>query len=252
MKGWALIFSSPFLDLSFPSGNLIPYLLRGLVLVLIFFGLLYLSARGSFQEKMFILSLFVIPASTLLLPDLLMGGMRSISGRYFVPVTIAAILAVAFFLSDRLENLPSSAAYRWKLLAGFIMAAGIVSNMNSMQSESWWNKELGRIRPNFVNIVDQDQTLLIVSVGHQGTTIGDALLLSLEISSDVHFRFAEYPNDFTNDGSYEQVYWFPSSPMEARKISQEEGLQVKQVLPGTLWKLQDQDKCNTCTGNSSN
>ncbi len=251
IKGWALIFSSPFLDLDFSTGNLIPYLLRGLVLVLIAWGLVYLAVRGSFQEKMFILSLFVIPASAFLLPDLLIGGMRSVSGRYFVPVTIAATMAVAYLLSDKLENLLSSASIRWKLLTGLVMAASLTSNLNSLQAESWWIKELGRVRPDFVNIVDQDQTLLIVSTGQHGTTIGDVLLLSLELHHDVHFRFVKPSKDFTSDGMYKQVYWFPGSSEEVLRISQQEGLQVEQVLPETLWQLQVRDECMICDGDSS-
>ena len=235
IKGWALIFSSPFIDFDFNSGNLIPYLLRALALGLIACSFVFLVWRGSLQEKMFVLSMFIIPAGAFLGPDLLMGGMRSISGRYFVPVSMTSILVVAYFLASRLEQTRNS--LRWKFLIGLLLLGGILSNVNSMQAESWWNKELGRVRPEFVHEIDKDQALLIVSIGHQGTTIGDVLLLSLGIDSDVHFRLADDPEDLKDYSMYDHVYWFPSSFLEVQKA----GLQVTEILPGTLWRIQNEE-----------
>lgn len=237
IQGWALIFSSPFIDFDFASGNLIPYLLRALVLGLIAYSFLFLVLHGSKQQKIFLLPLFIVSAGIFIVPDMLLGGIRSVSGRYFVPVNIVTIMVVAHLLANRSDHARPNTFVRWQLLISLLIVASLVSNVNSLQAETWWNKELGRVRPEFVREIDQDKTLLIVRTGYHGSTIGDVLLMSLEVDSDVNFRLSEHEN-FENLMNYDHVYWFPGSNEEVQEISKEERLQVREVLPGALWQIE--------------
>jgi len=237
IQNWVVIFSSPFLDFDFFFGNLISYLLRALVLALVAYSFLFLVLHASKQEKLFLLLMFIISAGAFIVPDLILGGIRSIGGRYFVSANIATILVVAFFIANALDQ-PRPNTYRMlRLSIGLLMVASVCSNLNSLQSETWWNKELGRVRPEFVHEINKDQTLLIVSTGYHGSTIGDVLLLSLEVDSDVHFRLLEEPDHILYPSNYDYVYWFPGSFQEVQEISENERLQVSEAIPGTLWRI---------------
>jgi uncharacterized membrane protein len=238
LQRWALIFSSPVLDFEFSFGNLIPYLLRALVLVLVAYSLVFLVVNGSKQQTIFLLLLSLIPSGAFIVPDMILGGIRSIGGRYFVPANIAIILMIAFLIGTRLNQARPAAYSRLKLLFGLLMVAGIASNLNSLLVENWWNKELGRVRPEFVDEIDKDRALLIVSTGYDGTTFGDILLLSLEVDSGVHFRIPQDPDDIEYNGNYDFTYWFPGSNQKVQEISKTKGLQVREVLENTLWRIE--------------
>jgi hypothetical protein len=242
LQGWAVIFSSPFLDLDIASGNLISYLLRVPVLILIAYSFVFLIGRRPLQEKLFLLLLCIIPASVFIIPDMLFGGIRSVSGRYFAPVNIAILLVVARFLLNRLDQFPSRTSVGVKLLIGALVAANIASNLNSWKADNWWNKELGRVRPEFVSEINKDNTLLIVSTGYYGSTIGDMLLLSFEVDADVHFKLLGTPEHVEYSGDYDHVYWFASSQQEVQEISKRDGFQVTEVLPFTLWQIDKMDQ----------
>jgi hypothetical protein len=114
--------------------------------------------------------------------------------------------------------------------------AALISNMNSLLSETWWNKELGRVTPAFVQIVNKGESLLIVS-GHHPTNLGDVLLLSLEVDEDTRFELSEDPNSLEYGGDFQNIYWFPSSLEEVDHIRKAKGLDIEEVLPGTLWRI---------------
>lgn len=141
-----------------------------------------------------------------MVPDLLFGGIRSINERYFVPANIAMILVAANFL----VNTQNNSIYNKKLLACLFPVVSIFSNINILLSESWWNKELGRVNSEFIHVIDKDQTLLIVS-GSRPSNLGDIHLLGFEVDSDVHFRLYENPDSTENIHQYQNVNWFPSS-----------------------------------------
>lgn len=234
--GWIVLFSSPLIDLDFNStvANIVPYFLRALMLILTIYAGRFLWKYGSHHEKLFLALIYIITASTFIILDLLFGGMRSITGRYFVPVNIATILVMAYFLSSRLDRLHSQR--KWRILTSLLFLAGFLSNINSLYSETWWNKELGRVGIDFVDAINRDQSLLIVS-GHHPTNLGDVLLLSLEVDPEMQFRLYEDPADIEYSGNYRDVFWFPGTYQEVEKVSATKGFRVRKVMPGLLWKI---------------
>ena len=240
VQAWALIFTSPLIDLDFASGNLIPYVLRAVVLTLIVYSSVFLMLRGSQQQKLFQLLMLLIPAGALIVPDMILGGIRSVSGRYFVPASTTIILVVAHFLAKRLDQTSPDKHVRWRVAISLLMAASIFSNVNSLQADIWWNKELGRVRPDFIREINKDHALLIVSTGYRGETIGELMLLGLEVDADVHFRVLSTLESIEDFGNYDLVFWFPGSLKEVQQISEKQGLRIRNVLPdGSLWQIEE-------------
>jgi uncharacterized membrane protein len=239
IQRWTLLFSSPFLDLDFSSdiANFMSYLLRGLIMIFIAFALLYFLKHASRQAKLFLLLIYVITAGSFIMLDLLFGGIRSVTGRYFVPANIATILVIAYFLADKFDLSKGRSGLQWKLGFVLLLLGGILSNVNSLLAETWWNKELGRIRTEFVHEIDRDGTLLVVTGTHP-TNLGDVLLLGFEVDSDVQFRLFKNPEDMDISGSYNHVYWFPSSSDEVTKIIGDKGIDAREVIQDTLWRIE--------------
>lgn len=240
IQRWALIFTSPFIDLDFTSGNLIPYILRAVVIALVLCALVFLILHTSRQVWSFVLLMLIIPSGALIIPDIILGGIRSINGRYFVPVNIATILAVAYLLAIKLDHSSSSSQTKWKLITGLLLIAGFVSNVNISTAETWWNNELGRIRPEFIHVLNEsDHALLIVS-GHHPTNLGDILALSLEVDQDVRINLYQDPADIEFSTSHATVFWFPSTTNQVQEISLEKQLRVREVIQHTLWRIDNQ------------
>jgi uncharacterized membrane protein len=243
IQRWILLFSSPLLDLDFNSNtaNLAPYFLRLLILIFTAYAFLFLLRHGTKQEKLFLTLIYLVTIGIFIVLDLIFGGMRSITGRYFVPANTATIMVVAYFITNKLDRAPQKTDIKWRLLISALMITSISSNVNSLLAETWWNKELSRVRPEFVNEINREQTLLIVS-GYHPTNLGDVLLLSFEIDSDVHFRLYEDPANIRYPNNYQNIYWFPGSYEEIQEIRKKERLLVSEVLTGILWRIDGREE----------
>lgn len=239
IQRWILLFSSPMIDLDLNSNlaNLAPYFLRVLMLIFIVCAFLFLLKHASWPEKLFLCLVYIITAGTFIALDLLFGGMRSITGRYLVVANIATVLVVAYFLAAKLDQSRRRSFTRWAILLGTLVVVSLISNLNSLLAETWWTKELSRVRIEFIREISRDNTILIVS-GIHPTNLGDVLLLSLEVDPDVQFILVQEPSDLPYPNYDRNVYWFPSSSEEVQEISEKKGLRVREVLPGTLWKIE--------------
>lgn len=240
IQRWILLFGSTFIDFDFNSdlANLLPYALRVLILILLGYSLFSLVKHGSKWGKWLILLLYVFPTGIMIALDLFLGGSRSTVGRYFVSANIASILVLAWFLTNRLNHSDRDIQTNWRRIIGILMLLSILSNINSLLAETWWNKELGRIKTEFIHVIDQDQTLLIVS-GSYPTNLGDVLLLGFELKQDVDIKLYRDSNDINYTGNYHNVYWFPSSYKDVQEVSVKESFEVRETIDGTLWSILD-------------
>lgn len=238
IQRWVLLFSSPIIDIDLNSnvGNLVPYILRTVLLIFIVCTVLFLLRHGSQRQKLFLLLIYIITVGTFVVLDLIFGGMRSITGRYFVPANIATVIVVSYFLANKLDQTQAKTFARWKYLTISLILIGIISNVNSLFAKTWWNKELGRVRTEFVNEINKDQTLLIVSGSHP-TNLGDVLMFGFAIDRDVQFKLYRDPADIKFSHNYRNVYWFPGTYSEILEISAKEQIEIREVLQGTLWRI---------------
>lgn len=240
IQRWILLFGSPFIDFDFNSelANLLPYILRALILILLSYSLLFFMKHGSKWGKWLILSIYSVTIGTLIGLDLFLGGIRSTAGRYFVPANIVSILVLAWFLANRLNCSDQTLQVNWRRIFNILILVSFLSNINILLAETWWNKELGRIRAEFIRVIDRDQALLIVSGSHP-TNLGDVLLLGFELNQDVEIKLYRDSNDINYTGNYKNIYWFPSSYRDVQKISAKDSFKVKDTLDGVLWTILD-------------
>jgi uncharacterized membrane protein len=86
----------------------------------------------------FILTTTVVPALLLIGPDLLLGGQRSGTARYMIPVYLGLHWAVVYVIGQRLHQKRPPA--RWLFITLGVLAAGLISCGVHSQATLWWNK----------------------------------------------------------------------------------------------------------------
>jgi uncharacterized membrane protein len=242
IQRWILLFSSPVIDFDFNSdqANLIPYILRVVVLLIIAYAFFFLLKHSSFQEKLFLVLVYSITAGIFIALDLFFGGIRSITGRYFVPANTATILVMAYFITTKLDQTRPDKIIRVRFFISSLILVSIVSNFNILYSETWWNKEISRIRTEFIHEIDQDQAILIAT-GYSPTNLGDILSLGLQVKSGVHFRLYRGVTNVEIPINYASVYLFPSSYDDVLTFSTNEYLQIREVISGSLWTVEGRE-----------
>jgi uncharacterized membrane protein len=191
-KLWGLHLSSGFLDLGFPLEHPYTYLIPPLAIVLILWAswIVYRHTEG--RVWLFIGLMIGVNAATLVIPDLVWGGIRSASSRYFVPMYLGVQLLVAYLVAHWLTH-PRASRQRWgqMLLAGLVVS-GIVSCAISAQANTWWNKGVSYGNPTVARVINAaHQPIVLIST--LGDALGNAISLSYVLKPDVKMQFVEDP-----------------------------------------------------------
>jgi uncharacterized membrane protein len=186
---WELNFSSIFIDIH-PSLNswIIPR-----ISILLFLAIAYAVYRVCRHTdktvRLFILTLIIIPAAALMLPDIILGGRRSIYTRYFVPSYIGIQISVAYLLC----NLQWVQSKIRPYVLPVILSIGIISCLISTQAETWWTKSASYNNAEAANFINQYNQPLLISDTNQ-INVGNLISLTHKLDSDVRLQLVVKSN----------------------------------------------------------
>jgi len=234
---WILNFTSPFLDVDFGSHNIMTYLIRLPVLILVGCSLYSLCRRSPKRIWMFVLTLIGVPAIALMLPDLILGGRRSVSAQYLLPCYLGIQLAVGHFLATQLASIDSPRCKIWQVVAAVLIIGGVLSCVISSRAENWWNKDRGVANPEVAHAINQASHPLLI-VGYPWPhNLGDVFSLSYLLDSKVRLKLAVDPNAIIISDGFSDVFLFDSSYSLWEKLEKEKHYRLESIIPDRLWRL---------------
>jgi uncharacterized membrane protein len=102
----------------------------------------YELRRANPVSRLFVWSLLACTTLPFVLLDLLFGGQRTATTRYFIPLFVALDLALVWLISAKiLSGRPDTAARRnWLIVFALIFIARIGTCALSSQAHTWWTK----------------------------------------------------------------------------------------------------------------
>ncbi len=138
------------------------------------------------------IALLILPVFlSLALPDLILGGLRSTNGRYFVPSYLGLQLAVAHLLTTQAE--PRSSRLQqtyWKFVMVTILVVGVLScSAQALQNQISKDKAIAAV-------INRSNTAIVVSneeSNQGGGTIGDILAISHLVRPETRFQLVIQP-----------------------------------------------------------
>lgn len=155
-----------------------PYLYLSLgILALVVMAYVRLIRSTPRSVWVFVVSLSVVPALALVLPDLWQGGIRSTIPRYILPSFMGVQLAVAYGVGDRISSplLPHRTQQIWRFMLAILLTLGILSGVQMSQAQTWWSKYSNYYDPEVATIIHaapkaavlSDNTIRLLSISYQ-------------------------------------------------------------------------------------
>jgi uncharacterized membrane protein len=112
--------------------------------------------RGSpARSSALLVLLIVVPIGMLLGPDLLFGGIRSVSTRYLTPSLLAVVLCVAYLVAR--ERAP-----RWPWAAVVVVALGLASCTHNWRQDVVWTKSISYHLPQVAAAINESPAPLVI------------------------------------------------------------------------------------------
>lgn len=188
LVSWELHLSSVFIDLH-PQVSLVLAPRIALVIFLfISYTIYYLIAQTPLKVWLLVVSLIIIPAAGLILPDLISGGQKSIMTRYFFPSIIGIQVAIAYWLvkAKSTHNSLKTA------IICMITILGIISCLISSQADTWWNKVVSYHNPEIAAIINQYERPLLIS-NNNDINVGNLVSLAYLLAPQVKLLLTTKP-----------------------------------------------------------
>lgn len=233
-KLWILSFTSLFFDLDFGFNNIVTYLPRFVILLLIIAALYLVVIKTKIETWLFIITTTFVPFLILALPDILLGGKRSGVTRYLISCFPSLQLAVAYLLANKLL----SGQVIWRGIIVLLFTGSILSCTVSAFSDTWWNKDLSYFNSVVAKAINNSPDQLVVSeIGEDFTNTGDLISLSYNLSQDVQMLLLAKPFNIQLLQPYSAPLIFrPSQQLlqtfELKKIKLETVIES-----GRLWRV---------------
>ena len=239
--GWATVKTNPllrlletafntsrlFLDVDFGWYNPFTYIVPPLI-GLLGYALYMFCRQAPLRVKLFILTLAGANALTLMLLDLLLGGLRSTVPRYLIPYNLGIQLAVAYVLAAKMSQ-PHKRSQQWQQVTIVLVVLGIISCASSWSPESWWHKYDNAYLPPIARMVNQAPQPLLLSDNVSDRSVGNLLSLSHRLSDHVRLRLATEAATLEPPDARHQVFLLRPSDTLVSKLQQGKNYQLTQV-----------------------
>ncbi len=181
----ALNLSRPIVDFWPDRENISAAVGISLAAALTIWALVFLIRRAPLQTGALVLSLIFVPILMLLGPDLLFGGIRSVSARYITPSLIGVELALAYLFSAGDEG----GRDRIRGVAFFLaIGVGIASCFHNSRQQVVWTKGISYHLPQVAAIINESQSPLVVG-NRERHHPGNLLALSYLLKPGTRMQF---------------------------------------------------------------
>jgi uncharacterized membrane protein len=199
-------------------------------------AMLFLAARRAPRASVWmLLTLVIAPLLMLLLPDLLWGGIRSVSGRYLTVTWVGLLMASAVGL----DSLTRSARV-WAV--GLFVTAGLVSGVSNARQEVVWTKGVSVGLPEIARQINTSTAPLVVAnieVHHPGNML--ALANLLRDDATLQLLPVAVENTYALPESHGDVYLISPNPQFRARVEAQAPVQTRLLYHDLfleLWKVE--------------
>jgi uncharacterized membrane protein len=169
-KTWLLNLSRSFIDFNynFVTRNLLMYAIIAGLVILVAYSIYFLCRHTQQQVWLFVLTLTIVPALILVIPDLIFGGIRSSVARYAIPCFLGMQITVAYMLASQMTSAVSSQWRQqiWRVVSVILISGSIASCVTISQAQIWWNKYNAATLPEVAKIVNQAANPVFITSWH--------------------------------------------------------------------------------------
>lgn len=195
---WFLNLNMAFLSRELGAANI-------LLVIVTIIALVLFCRQAPKRSWLFVLLLIGITFMALALPDMILGGRRSLRIRYLFPCFFGLQLALAYVFATQAVWAKTRQHQAWRLLLAVLISGGLAACVVSSQAAVWWNKSVTRssyYQP-VANLVNQAANPLVVSDG----LVTDTLAFSLWLKPEVKLQLTtEEPKKLKITDGYNPIY----------------------------------------------
>lgn len=220
------------------------FAVMGLAVALILAALAFVARRAPRSSSALALLLVLFPVGMLLIPDLLFGGIRSISMRYLTPAWLGVLLALGYFFG--------AAAPAARLRAGLGATALLVSLLSTAHNApvvAVWTKATSVSLPQVAERVNRTPNALLVG-NFERHNPGNLMALSVLLRPETKMQFLDVKKEerWVLPRNFSAVYLLSPIPDYMQAMEKREGARAEKLVEDhflDLWQIHTSTRAET-------
>lgn len=189
---------------------------------------LYVFCRSAPKRAwLFVLLLIGVTFTVLAIPDLIVGGRRSLRIRYLFACFFGIQMAYAYVFATQAVWAKTWQQQLWRLFMVVLVTGGLAACIATSQAVVWWNKSVPRSSyfPPVATLINQAENPLVISDG----PVTDTLAFSAWLEPDVKLQLiTEQPRKLRIAPGYDPVYLLNPSD-QLQKVLTRRGYELSVV-----------------------
>ncbi|MDJ0742763.1 MAG: glycosyltransferase family 39 protein [Xenococcaceae cyanobacterium MO_167.B27] len=227
---------------SYITSSLLDDSLKIFLLIIIGYAIYYLYRYTPKATWLFVLTITIVPWLILILPDLIVGGIRSTIPRYLIPSYLAIQLTLAYLFASKLDSKISSIREQnlWRIVMSIMISISLISCIVISQSEVWWNKSNNVDNPSIARIINQAYNPVLI--GRLTEDSGRSIIsLTYDLDPKVRLQLIYDELSFPKISSnFKNIFIYSLSDELRYKLETEQNFKPELIHEGkrrSLWKL---------------
>ena len=200
LNQWFLNLNRVFINGELYSFNLV-------LVLLVSYALFFLWRKTPQRTWLFVLTLVAVPFLALAIPDVRMGGERSLRIRYLFPAYLGIQIACAYLLTSQAIAIEWAKTWKqkiWQFVLAIVLAGGILACSVNAQTQVGWSKSIRKsgYYPVAANLINRADRPLVIS----DEPDIDILSFSYELKPTVKFQLVETPRQLKIPQGFDTIF----------------------------------------------
>ncbi|NUN64234.1 hypothetical protein HCU40_05610 [Pseudanabaena biceps] len=233
---WIINLGRTFVDFGLSINNNLVTFYSLLISILVIYSIYFLIKNTPKKTWLFVVITTSFMLITLGIPDVILGGQRSATCRYMIPLYIGSQISISYLFSKQLLSISVKFWQNklWQILLATLSCLSIYSCIIISQSDNWWNKEFEEIyKPSIISLSPQQQAINDINKLDNPLLISDAdtgkiMSLSHQLDSNVNLLLVVQPDKpFNIPTKFKDIFVYSPSKSLQNWLSNKDGYTLK-------------------------
>lgn len=198
----------------------------GLASLFVLTAICFLIKYAPFKKGALVLFLIIVPISIVLVPDLVLGGIRSVSARYLAPSLIGILVAIAYLLGAESE---SGKLRIQNTVFIVLLVLGIASCFLNSKQEVVWTKGISYNLPKVADMINQSQTALVVG-NRERHHPGNLLALSYLFKDETKMQFLATEQEYELPQNFSGIFLYSPTDQFRKALEKNENVTTRLLM----------------------
>ena len=229
LKKLAFNLTRIFIDFGLDLESKLTNLVIAICLFLLGYSLYFLVKNAPKKSCLFIIFMMFIPVLFLLIPDIILGGVRSFSPRYLIAFYIMVHVTVAYLLGNKLISYQIFNTKIWSIITLIIFSISLLSSITNSLKNTAYTKVVSYNLPKVAEIINKSNSSLLIGENHSYNP-GNIMALSYLLNDNTKLQLLSNSDNYQLPKKFKNIFLLNPTNTLKESLGKSKKIDIKQIF----------------------